>query len=342
MWTAGVIALYWHYGNAQDTFYSNDQQVQLATLQGITTDGIQLSLDTFLRQLYVVMIPAFILTKLGILPILALKFLQGLCFVLMYQRVKQYLIGLDLHIRPWHLIFFAGPIFMFMSMLALRDVAIAYFAANALISRDVRLRLGSLAMVGLLRPHLAAALIFGQLVYVVMQRLPLKRHLLLMPVLVVVSYICGNYAYRYGAHVRERLLIDTNLFTEVLTQQKFTLILANFAGVQFLAFGERIVHFSIMNLFLLRLIFIDTFVIPLSFIITIITCRSHLQIRLLALLSAFTFFIGLVSQSEFNSSRQNLPFLVMMGVLVLVHIREKQIEDQVNSQSVDNRLEAVT
>ncbi|MHB1128768.1 MAG: hypothetical protein ACYC06_01810 [Ilumatobacteraceae bacterium] len=341
MWAAGVIALYWYFGDAQDAFYSNDQQVQLAILQSVTTNGIQLSLDAFIRERYIVILPALMLTKLGIIPILALKFLQGVCFVLMYQRVKQYLLGLGLKLRPLHLIFFAGPIFMFMSVLALRDVAIAYFALNVLITRDVRLRLGSLGIVGLLRPHLAVALAFGQLVHVVMRRFPPKRHLLLIPMLVVVSYICGNYAYQYGAHVRERLLVDINLFTEVLTQRKFSLILANFAGLQFLAFGERIVHFSIMNLFLLRLIFIDTFVIPLSFIIAMITCSPRLQTRVLALLAAFTFFIGLVSQSEFNSSRQNLPFLVMMGVLVLENVRDKQIEKQINSQSPDKHLDAV-
>ncbi|MEK7410407.1 MAG: hypothetical protein AAB327_03340 [Actinomycetota bacterium] len=342
LWTTGVIALYWHYGDAQDAFYSNDQQVQLATLQSITTDGIQLSLDTFLRQLYVVMIPAFILTKLGILPILALKFLQGLCFILMYQRVKTYLIELGLHIRPQYLIFFAGPIFMFMSMLAIRDVAIAYFAVNALISKDVRLRLGSLLMVGLLRPHLAVALAFGQLVHLLIHKFSPKRHLLLIPMLVVTPYLCGNYAYIYGAQIRERLWVDPNPFTEALTQQKFTLILANFAGLQFLAFGERIVHFSIMSLFLLRFIFIDTFIIPLSFVVAIITCKSRLQSQLLALLSAFTFFLGLVSQSGFNSSRQNLPFLAIMGVLVLVHNRERQIERRATPQSVHKHFEVVT
>ena len=160
--------------------------------------------------------------------------------------------------------------------------------------------------------------------------------------LVVTPYLCGNYAYIYGAQIRERLWVDPNPFTEALTQQKFTLILANFAGLQFLAFGERIVHFSIMSLFLLRFIFIDTFIIPLSFVVAIITCKSRLQSQLLALLSAFTFFLGLVSQSGFNSSRQNLPFLAIMGVLVLVHNRERQIERRATPQSVHKHFEVVT
>lgn len=342
LWTAGVIAIYWRYGDAQDAFYSNDQQVQLATLRSITTDGFQLSLDTFLRQLYVVVIPAFILTKLGIFPILALKFLQGACFILMYRRVKEHLIGIGLQLRPQYLIFFAGPIFILMSMLALRDVAIAFFAVNALLSHDIRVKMGSLVVTGLLRPHLAAAMAFGQLVYFVIRKFPPRRHLLLIPTLIVHSYLIGNYAYIYGAEIRERVWVDPNPFTDVLTQQKFALILANFAGLQFLAFGERIVHFSIINLFALRLIFIDTFVIPLAFIFTIIVCRSRLQFRLLALLAAFTFFIGLASASDFNSSRQNLPFLVMMGVLVLEHVRERQIEKTATLQTGHKQLETVS
>jgi hypothetical protein len=33
---------------------------------------------------------------------------------------------------------------------------------------------------------------------------------------------------------------------------------------------------------------------------------------------SFTFFLGLAAQTDFNSTRQNLPFLSTMGVLALL------------------------
>jgi hypothetical protein len=37
-------------------------------------------------------------------------------------------------------------------------------------------------------------------------------------------------------------------------------------------------------------------------------------------LQAFVFFYGVVSQTPFNSTRQNIPFMVCMGVLAVADI----------------------
>jgi hypothetical protein len=48
---------------------------------------------------------------------------------------------------------------------------------------------------------------------------------------------------------------------------------------------------------------------------------------------SFSFFLGLAAQTDFNSTRQNLPFLSTMGVLALVGLLRKTDEAQVESIS---------
>lgn len=38
---------------------------------------------------------------------------------------------------------------------------------------------------------------------------------------------------------------------------------------------------------------------------------------------SFTFFLGLAAQTDFNSTRQNLPFLSSMGVLALLGLAKR-------------------
>jgi hypothetical protein len=38
------------------------------------------------------------------------------------------------------------------------------------------------------------------------------------------------------------------------------------------------------------------------------------------ILASFVFYLGLVSQTDFNSTRQNIPFLAAMGIVAVVNI----------------------
>jgi hypothetical protein len=38
------------------------------------------------------------------------------------------------------------------------------------------------------------------------------------------------------------------------------------------------------------------------------------------ILSSFVFYLGLVSQTDFNSTRQNIPFLAAMGIVAVANI----------------------
>jgi len=93
--------------------------------------------------------------------------------------------------------------------------------------------------------------------------------------------------------------------------------------LQFLAFDDRTVNLSIVNLLSLRLIFIDSFLIPICFVITLLSQKLEFTLNRIQVFLSFTFFLGLAAQTDFNSTRQNLPFLSTMGVLALLGLAKR-------------------
>ena len=329
VWTISVIALYWKFGNAQDVFYSNDQKIQVRMVQWIALNGIEYSLDGIIGNRYVVTIPAYLLTRCGIDSLLALKFLQAIFFVLTYRLVLNHFAHQNLKFKMWYIVLFSGPIFIFMSLLGLRDLALAYFSLYTIIGQNIGIRTVSWLSVFLLRPHLAIALAFGRLIGITYRRARLNLHLLLLPVLIVFSFVCGIYSYVIGSHFQLGTALDFASFYRLFSQETFIRFFANFGGLQFLLLGPDVVKFSILSLLLLRLIFVDIFLVPSLFVWTIIT-SSALRMRSVSIYSGFAFFLGLVSQTDFNSSRQNIPFLVLMGVTVAEHFAVRQRSNNIN------------
>lgn len=322
-WTVGVIFLYWKFGTAQDIFYSNDQRIQVQMVNWISLHGIEYSIDGTIGQRYLVTIPAYLFSRCGIDSLLALKFLQAIFFVLTYRLVINHFKVENLRFKIRYLVLFTGPIFIFMSLLGLRDLALAYFALYSIIGQNNHLRVVSWCGLFLLRPHLAVALAFGRIVRFAYQRLYPNLNLLFLPLLAVFSFVCGLYAYVIGAHFQSGTGLNFNSLLSVLTQDGFLRLGANFAGLQFLILGSGITELSIVKLLLLRLIFVDTFLVPSLFVWIVIT-SSKLRIRSVSIFASFAFFLGLVSNTDFNSSRQNIPFLVLMGVTIAEHFALRQ------------------
>lgn len=330
VWTVGVILLYWKYGDAQDVFYSNDQRIQANMVSQIEAIGIEHSLERIIGNRYVVTIPAFVLTRIGIDALLALKFLQAVFFVLTYRLVRNHFALENLRFKTWYILLFAGPIFIFMSLLGLRDLALAFFSLYTVIGRKPEIRAISWLSVLLLRPHLAVALIFGRLVSFAYRRARLNPPLLLLPIVVVGSFLSGIYGYVIGAHFQSGAALDFASLHHLLSQETFARFFANFGGLQFLLLGSAgVVQFSVLNLLLLRLVFVDIFLIPSLFLWTVIS-SSALRLRSVSIYSGFAFFLGLVVQTNFNSSRQNIPFLVLMGVTVAEHFARRRNENHID------------
>jgi hypothetical protein len=83
------------------------------------------------------------------------------------------------------------------------------------------------------------------------------------------------------------------------------------------------VNLSVVNLLSLRLIFVDSFLIPICFVITLLSQKLELTLKRIQVFLSFTFFLGLAAQTDFNSTRQNLPFLSTMGVLALLGLAKR-------------------
>ncbi|MEO5974655.1 MAG: hypothetical protein ABIQ38_05585 [Ilumatobacteraceae bacterium] len=322
VWTLGVIAIYWKFGDAQDIFYSDDQMVQVNLVNHVSQNPLVYSLQGIVGLRYVITIPASLLTRIGIDTLLVLKFLQAIFFVLTYRLVREHFRIENLKFKVWHLTLFAGPLFVFMSLLGLRDLALAYFALYLIIGRDPRVLAISWISLFLLRPHLAIALVFGRVIGFAFERARFGIHQLFIPLIVVISFISGTYAYMIGRHFQMNAPLDFFSLSHLGTQSDFNRLFANFGGLQFLLFGSDTVNLPTINLIFLRILFFDTFLIPILFLWTVVS-TSALQKHAVNILASFTFFLGLVSVTEFNSTRQNLPFLVLMGVTVVVHLADR-------------------
>lgn len=320
IWLVGVIAIYARYGEDQVLFYSNDQLFHQNVIEYyLTVEGIQVREIISLR--YLLTIPVYFVSLLGFNAMLIIKFLQLSALLLVYKRSQQFLSEHSLQIRFWQLPLFAGPILIFMSLLSLRDVILAYFALLFVSSSDRNSRLIGLGGAFLLRPHLGVALAFGFILSGFYSRWKPKFQSIAFSAVALFSYGIGTIAYWMGAVIQKGVSFGTP--RTVFSQFKFSQLAANFFGLQFLALNSPdslIVASSNYVLLVSRLIFFDTIFIPVLFLIALYRHPEFLTRQKFVTLQAFVFFYGVVSQTSFNSTRQNIPFLACMGLLAVADI----------------------
>jgi len=210
---------------------------------------------------------------------------------------------------------------MFMSLLSLRDVILAYFALLFVTSNDYKNKVIGLGGAFLLRPHLGVALAFGFILSILYSRWKPNFQSITLAVVAVVSYGLGTIAYWIGAVIQKGASFDTP--RAVFSQFKFSQLAANFFGLQFLALDnpdKAIVDASTFALLLSRLVFFDTLLIPVLFLIAVFRHPEFLTKQKVLTFHAFLFFYGIVSQTTWNSTRQNIPFLACMGLLAVADI----------------------
>jgi hypothetical protein len=320
VWLIGVIAIYVRYREGQVLFYSNDQQFHASIIEiYIPQEGIQPSNIISLR--YLLTVPVYAISLIGFNPVLVIKFFQLIALLIVYQRSRQFVMEQSLNIRVWHLPLIAGPILVFMSLLSLRDVLLACFALVFVTSTSSVSRIMSISGVFLLRPHLAVALVFAFVIVHVYYQWKPKYQTVAISSFAILSYVAGTAAYWIGALVQNGAVFNTP--KTVFTQVKFSQLAANFFGLQFLALNNPdagVVATSTLDLLLSRLIFFETLLIPVLFLIAVFRHPEFLSNQKNLVLFAFLFFYGVVSQTSYNSTRQNIPFLACMGLLAVADI----------------------
>jgi hypothetical protein len=315
IWSIGVFAIFYRYGVDQVLFYSNDQEYFKRVIEAIPEFGIQFSLWNLGGGDYPITLPALLLTKLGFDTVLAVKFLQLVALLFIYHDGRKILNRFGITVVGWHLVFFCGPLFLFMSLLGLRDLVIAYFVMQFFYAKAPTIRIVALLATFMFRPHLFIALIVGWVVGMIWSNKIPRFYYFLISALVVGMYFFGALAYHFGGAIQNGMPLTTA--KEIFSQTKFSRLAANFLSLQFLTLGDS-AKLSFPTLLSTRLIFIDTFLIPGFFLLTLLKPSKKWSALRLQVFASFIFFYGIISQTPYNSSRQNIPFLLVMGLACLI------------------------
>lgn len=323
-WAIAVLVIRVTYGINQANFYSSDQGTQLGLLEQLIQEGFSFSIDQIISGRYVVVAPVWLLHTFGLDSLLAFKFLQALCLIFTYRLCTEFIRDQGIEMRLWHVILFSGPLFIFLSVLGLRDLEIVFCVSYFYLGRYSFLRFFAMAVTTVLRPHLAVALVFGWIISQWLARHPLRRPPLAIIGMTIGGFILGGYGYAIGGLLKYALNYKSPI---IFTQDIWWRFFANLLGLQFLTFGEDVVKLTVGQLLILRLFFIDTFLIPIMFVYTLLNQKLRDSTLRIQVFISFVFFLGLASQTDFNSSRQNLPFLSIMGVLALGGILKTADED---------------
>ena len=333
VWTVSVSAIRLKYGVDQVNFYSSDQQTQLEMYERLLINGLLLSPQQFVADRYLIIVPVRIFDIFGIEPILATKFLQAVCLLLLYRVCVKFLEQNDLRVRLYHAIFFVGPLFIFLSTLGLRDLEIALATTYFFLGQNTYLKQFSLLVLLPLRPHLAVSLAFGWLFIKIFKKFNFRRIYVALIVVTFFAFTVGGYGFIIGRNIRDGNAI---VAPQIFDQDPWWRFFSNLVGLQFLAFDDRTVNLSVVNLLSLRLIFIDSFLIPICFVITLLSQKLEFTLNRIQVFLSFTFFLGLAAQTDFNSTRQNLPFLSTMGVLALLGLVKR--DESRTHKSLENIL----
>ena len=317
VWTIGVITIMLLFGvEGQTRFYSNDQVLHteiVRTLRDWTWMPETSPSDA--RLPYV--LPAVLLVFLGVNEILALKTVSLICLLALTHRVllDQENKGL---VQQLQTVFITGCGFIgtFFSLLGLRETMMMLLAYSFITRTSPMVRTSSILFLGLLRPHLAAALLIAEVLVTVLAwtKTPRRFGYAFPPLLMLTGTVIGSILFSVGrgglrqAHVNLR--IDVGI-------EQIRQIASNFVGLQFLTTGESNINLSIQSLVLLRGIFSETILIPLFFVVVVLLAGSHLERQHQSVLLAFTIYVGVATNTDFNSFRQNIPFMPLMGIVVL-------------------------
>ncbi|NCV85931.1 MAG: hypothetical protein EBW14_08670, partial [Oxalobacteraceae bacterium] len=312
-----VIAL--RYGvSGQRIFYSNDQRYHAELVENILANGLPIDVDWWLQTARIpYVLPATAIALAGIEPLLALKLVSLLALLGLTSRIQSTL-ALESVSRFLVLAFFTSTasIGVFFSALGLRETTMMLFVFLFFFGVNPATRYGALLCLLLLRPHLAAAVLLGTLIVATIQRLrntssstPIRNFAWM-----VGGPLIGHYVYSVGLEYQTGL---QGIYGHSWGIQPVLRIVSNFVGLQFLTANNLSLEFSLSSLLLLRIIFSETVLIPLCFTIAVLLSRQQSRLMQSVLLS-FGIYVGIATNTDLNSFRQNIPFMPVMGFIVLL------------------------
>jgi hypothetical protein len=224
-----------------------------------------------------------------------------------------------------------GVIGTFLSLLALRETMMMYFVYRYVLARSLTGKLFAISVIFLLRSHLAAAIVASEIVMSAWGWITkrLKIGFADVPALLIGGVTLGftlfnlrfNRTQGYGLARQLQTPFSSNFGIVDTTQ-----IASNFAGLQFLTSHEAFVKLSVLDLLLVRMVFSDTVLIPLIFTLIIVICGNRLIWRHRFTVLVFSTYIGIVTNTDFNSFRQNIPLMPLMGMVILDFLKDRKLQ----------------
>jgi len=320
-WVVGVTVIRWRFGAAgQLTFYSNDQEFHLEMLGKLEWGGRPLSVQDLIDRRYPYTGPAWLLTKTGLDAVLALKFVSLIGLLLTWRTVVGFLERSGERIGPVVLWAACGPIIVFFSLLALRETLLIALATYLLLGTNPSLRAASFLLIGVLRPHLALALVGAAALWLVLARVPRHLHALRLLLAVLAPLAASTLLFSIGIALYYDM--EFTFFGSIFSKLIAFRALGNFLGLQFLGADLVAIESSLADLILPRLVFPETLLVPMAFTLLLFVPSIRHDTRRLFVTSAFASYIGITTMTEYNSFRQNLPFIPTMAVLAVLVLRE--------------------
>jgi len=332
LWGLGVALIAWRFGNEQQIFYSSDQVQMVNNILTFERDGFSFHLEVLLGRRDMITIPAWVLWKAGMYPLLTVKFLQAVSLLLTITALARALppvVRLALKKQPLLWLLFVGPSLVFNSLLALRDQVLVAGVTWFYTSSKLQTRAVWLLVITFLRPHLGVAVLLS-LVFVqgaaVWRVSPFR-----VAIMTFGNFLFGVLLYAVGAAIATRRFSGV---ASLFSQERTLRLLAAFSSLNFLVVDSSTVDQSFSTLLLARIVFYDTWLIPLVFagvILVFAQTASPMQLRVLF---GFSLFAGISSETDFVSSRQLTPFFPIMALASLATLVGARVKrSQVPSES---------
>ncbi len=337
IWTVGVIALALRFGiSEQLVFYSNDQMVYAKVLVSLRDIAAESSMAWWIDGAKLPFTGAALpLAWAGIYVPLALKTVSLVSLLLLSKSLLERTdsVGMARQASTAYLTG-CGTIGVFFSFMALRETMMMLFVYRFVTSNKLSSRIWLLVALALLRPHLALVLLLGELLLSLWDsiRTPIIPKFLEPMVLIFLGMSAGKLAYNWRLQDLGRSSVN---FLDSWSLDDAIRIASNFVGLQFLTNDVWNVRLSIQNLLLLRVILSETLLIPTLFTVLILTkCHRLTRLHRLALVG-FAMYVSIAANTDFNSFRQNIPFMPILGIAILELLRTRRQEGLISEIEFD-------
>lgn len=340
VWAVGVSLIAWRFGTtAQLGFYSNDQILYARVVEILKGwnwgEGENSTLFWWLEYSKIPYpMAALPLAVFGIHISLALKTVS-LIFLLLLSNAVLDSYPTNRSIGQFRILYLTSCTLIggFFSLLALRDTMMMYFVYRFATDRSVTVRLLSIVVLFLLRSHLAAALVVAEVATTVWEWIAVRRRMgyFEVPVLTTLGVVLGSVSFYFVFGALQSAGFGIKEFLEVAS---------NFGGLQFLNQHERFVKLSVSELLLARLVFSDSIIIPIAFTGVCLLYGPILNRRHRFTLVAFSCYVGIATNTDFNSFRQNIPLMPLLGMVVLDIMQSRRHNETNQKPLYDTKVKA--